>query len=551
MPRTPPTDPLDTVPDAPAGAGAAGRSQVLVRIGLAGISAVLLGLAQAPGAQFYLAWVGFVPLLLATSGLRPAPAFGLWWMSAAGYFALNMYWIWHATLVGSAAMMAYLAVFWGAAGTVVAVVGRSKWGLVLCFPAAFTALEWVRGWLFTGMPWGMPAHSQSLAAPVLCQVADLGGEHAVNFWLATINAAGCVAWVHRTRLRAAVGVLAFAGALTAGVLGYGVFRLKQTAGATTPGPTVMVVQSAFPHARGGAKTVTFEDLIPFHFDITEQAISTDVRPVHLVAWSETVLPAMNPEAVRRSTNAAMSTQLHERLVEFTTRHGTSLVFGAYALLNFPKNPRDADVRNSTYLYRPGEGLVGRYDKVHLVPFGEIVPFRHSIPWLHELFFKFAAYSVEYVITPGDADAQRPFELPATTGRPAMRFVTPICFEDVHGRLIARLLSGGGGRADFLLNITNDGWFSSGQHRQHLAMAAFRSIENRVWTARACNMGVSGFIDSAGRVVEVIPSGEAGTRVQTIGVDRRRTVYARVGDAFAGACAAVTGVGLAWRLWRRA
>jgi apolipoprotein N-acyltransferase len=295
---------------------------------------------------------------------------------------------------------------------------------------------------------------------------------------------------------------------------------------------VMVVQSAFPHERGGAKTVTFEQQITFHFDTTDRALSDSGR-VDLVAWGETVLPAMNDEAIARSNNPELSTRLRERLIEFTRRHDVSLIFGAYALLSFPKNPRDADVRNSTYLLSPGATVMPRYDKIHLVPFGEIVPFRHSIPWMHELFFRMAAYSVSYLITPGSIENLAPFRLPAGSC-----VVTPICFEDVDAWLIRQMIAPRGDqqkRAELILNITNDGWFSGAQHRQHLAMAALRSIENRVWTARACNMGISAFIDSSGRVVELLPTGRIGVLVRQTEIDPRLTPYTRLGDVLAIAC----------------
>jgi apolipoprotein N-acyltransferase len=123
-------------------------------------------------------------------------------------------------------------------------------------------------------------------------------------------------------------------------------------------------------------------------------------------------------------------------------------------------------------------------------------------------------------------------------------VTPICFEDMDGVLVRRMFApdaSGRKRAEFIVNITNDGWFKYNEMPQHLQAAVFRSIENRVPTARSVNTGISGFIDSDGRKSDLIPPGEAGTSVATIALDDRVTFYTRFGDVFAYLCAGATAV----------
>jgi apolipoprotein N-acyltransferase len=128
-------------------------------------------------------------------------------------------------------------------------------------------------------------------------------------------------------------------------------------------------------------------------------------------------------------------------------------------------------------------------------------------------------------------------------RESWRFVTPICFEDIDPALVAKMFrSGSPGKlkaADFIVNVTNDGWFMFNQMPQHLQAARFRSIENRAPTARSVNTGISGFIDSFGRVQGLVPAGTEGTSVQRLQLDPRVTLYTRFGDAFAAACMVVT------------
>ncbi|MGH7178921.1 MAG: nitrilase-related carbon-nitrogen hydrolase, partial [Tepidisphaeraceae bacterium] len=146
-----------------------------------------------------------------------------------------------------------------------------------------------------------------------------------------------------------------------------------------------------------------------------------------------------------------------------------------------------------------------------------------------------SYYESYVLTPGKADTLPAFSVGD------YRFVTPICFEDLVGSLVARMVRDGSGgkRADFVVNLTNDGWFSGFEMPQHLQAAVFRSIENRVPTARSVNTGVSGFIDSIGHPHDLVAAGQEGWSVATLMVDRRVTVYTRVGEAFSGLCVLAT------------
>jgi apolipoprotein N-acyltransferase len=130
-------------------------------------------------------------------------------------------------------------------------------------------------------------------------------------------------------------------------------------------------------------------------------------------------------------------------------------------------------------------------------------------------------------------------------RQVWSFVTPICFEDIDPLLVAKMFRSTRGQpgtvkeAHFIVNITNDGWFMFNQMPQHLQAARFRSIENRAPTARSVNTGISGFIDSFGRVQGLVPAGTEGTSVRRLQLDPRVTFYTRYGDVFAALCAAVT------------
>jgi apolipoprotein N-acyltransferase len=219
-------------------------------------------------------------------------------------------------------------------------------------------------------------------------------------------------------------------------------------------------------------------------------------------------------------------------------------------------PRPADSRNTTYLFQPdgsfGQGIGERYDKMHLVPFGEFIPMQHT--FLHALFLKLGPdYYDEYQLEDGSDNGLTVFKLKDADGRPKWRFVTPICFEDIDGSLCARMFrpdADGKKRADFIVNVTNDGWFAANENSQHFQAAIFRSIENRVPTARSVAQGISGFVDSDGRPINCLPARTEGTSLMQLQLDSRLSLYTRFGDVFAWMCLTAAAVIAGAGLWKR-
>jgi apolipoprotein N-acyltransferase len=204
-----------------------------------------------------------------------------------------------------------------------------------------------------------------------------------------------------------------------------------------------------------------------------------------------------------------------------------------------------DRRNTAFFFRTGGTMdFAHYDKIHLVPFGEFVPFKDwwGLAWLHNLFMKLSPYDFDYTLTAGSERDPTIFRL-NVAGTPGARVVTPICFEDIDSRLCARLIRGGpeSKRADVIVNLTNDGWFKANENAQHMQAAVFRSIENRVPMARSVNTGVSGFITSYGEVTQTVRVRTEGYAIDRVFLDPRYTLYTRVGDLFAWVCTLITGL----------
>ena len=265
-----------------------------------------------------------------------------------------------------------------------------------------------------------------------------------------------------------------------------------------------------------------------------------------------------------------------KFVRLAAQHHTNIVVGSLAEQPQPPGTYPAVHRyNSAFVYRPDVREPDRYDKIHLVPFGEYVPFRYCkrLHWLYRFlndgpWNPWGRDGFEYSLTAGTEYKAFAMQAPSLSGD-AFRFGVTICYEDVIPDLFRHFVTDRDGkkRVEFMLNISNDGWFGRGpQQPQHLVSCAFRAVENRIGIARAVNTGVSGFLDSDGSWHDLMAdpgdtprAGGTGLRVAPVRIDRRVTFYSRCGDVFAKACAILTGLAIGdalmhgvrgWRALRR-
>jgi apolipoprotein N-acyltransferase len=288
------------------------------------------------------------------------------------------------------------------------------------------------------------------------------------------------------------------------------------------------------------------------------AIQNSGQKIDMVVWSETMMGALNASA--RLVDADLQ-PAYDAIRDLAASQGIAILTGG----DFWGGWRDEvradgtyripdDRRNSAFLFdkqgQMDDSLGHRYDKIHLVPWGEFIPGKESMPFLYKLSVALGPkYYADYIMEPGEAYTV--FHL--KTDRYDWRFVTPICFEDIDARICSQMFrpdADGEKRADFLVNITNDGWFWAYENADHLQAAAFRSIENRAWTARSVNTGISGFIDSVGRYQKLLPVRTEGVSVNQIMIDGRLSFYTQYGDLFAYACLGGTVLLSGWAWWSR-
>jgi apolipoprotein N-acyltransferase len=323
-----------------------------------------------------------------------------------------------------------------------------------------------------------------------------------------------------------------ASALLIASLAYGYIRLNHAPFAD--GPRVALLQSNIPqdikNQNGPRMVEDFEKLAGEAIGVSPK----DKRP-DLVIWPETsfafgwydVGPGIDVRSLdykyQRGYNGA-----RDILTEYARVWGTPQLYG------LGTRQIESDGRewryNSALLVDDRGQPVARYDKIHLVPLGEYVPFPETFPFLK--YFTPYGPDVDYNCRPGEQWTR--FPLPV--GDRTYHFACLICYEDTDASLARQYVRPSSEGIDFLVNISNDGWFDgTAEHEQHLAICRFRAIETRRSVVRAVNMGISAIIDPDGRVVALPGDTWADSKKVegivrgTVPIDTRTTLYARMGD----------------------
>ena len=528
------------------------RVELQKQFALAGATVLLLVAPYMPvgGAPLApLAFVALVPFAALLERTSLPRMLLLSYLTGVAFFCVGIGWLASTTVIGWLALCLYLALYFALTAVGVRAVRRLiGLPMALALPMAWTSAEFIRAWLLTGLPWLQLGHTQNEWV-TLVQVADVAGVYGVSFIIAAINGlifdALCAARIAKAstedgRWQRVAWMAAGVAAMLGADLGYGLFRLHTTQ--LTPGPKLAVVQANIPQdvkhdPSMEARRRSFDTHIALsRLALTGHASSTDDKPVDLIVWPETMIPG-----VLNDDTDPWSAEMRQRLTELARRGRCRLLVGGTCI---PGGTDGETVYNSAYYIDPVGGAdrpVERYDKMHLVPFGEYVPLKRL------LWFLLPVVPYEMGFSPG--------EVATTFDLVGSRFGVFICFEDIFPQLVGQFF-GSEREVDFLINISNDGWFGdSFELDQHLAITRFRAIENRIGIVRATNTGISAFIAPTGRVHSVLEQDGrrrlvAGYLVDRVMLDARRTLYTRWGDAFAwanlGLCAALVAFGLARR-----
>ena len=566
---------------------------------LSSLTAVLLWATFTPVDCGPLAWIALVPLLILVRIPQPTKwMYRILFITALVNQIATLQWMrlgdptMYLALMALATYIAcYIPVF-----VALARFAHHRWSvpLVIAVPVLWTGLEYAKAYLFTGFSWYYLGHSQYRWLELI-QVSDLVGAYGVSFLVAMANAAiaGLIPsrWLLKLRLigpEAALlqAAVPFRSALTpvvatlavfAAVLGYGVMRRHQAD--FQPGPRVALIQGDFvaslrepPHDQ--------QKILLTHLRLTGLAVR---EQPDLVVWPEGMYPyilleaapEMTDEQLRRATPGADADPkiwrenfVKGELARESQRAGAALLWGIHAVRAEPGGIRQL---NSAVFVTPEQGVVGRYDKQHLVIFGEYIPFKSIMPWIQGV----TPYTGDMGLTAGAR--------PMAFDYKGWRFSPVICYEDTVPQLVrSAVASGLNGEThkpvDVLVNISNDGWFhGSSELDQHLITAAFRAVECRTPIVRAVNTGISAVVDGDGAILEPetfidgdwrtdsdLPPRKSSRDpktgrwhrqlnaaiVHTVPLDNRRSAYVMFGDWFAAACGACVAATMLMAVRRR-
>lgn len=487
------------------------------------VSAGLLALPYHVASAWPAAFVAFIPLFFTFRQKSASQLFKICFVFGLVYYALLGYWLTNVNVFGFLILAVYLALyfgFFGALSSTFFFLGRMRSALYVA--AIWTALEYARGFLFSGFPWALLGYTQWKNLPFI-QAADIVGAYGISFavlWVNVILYRVLRAWrgenaaYFQGEPDRAKYLFTLAAVLTV-LLGYGFLTLhNREAFYKKDGPKavvgVSVLQGNIPQEEkwdAKIKSIIFEKY-------KRLTLMAAMDKPELIIWPETSFPGFIEDEV------VMAAHLRGLVRQSRTR----VLVGAPTIGDLEKSLK---FYNSAVYFGANGEEIGRYSKVHLVPFGEYIPFepvlgflRHFVPIGH--------------FSPGSEQSIFSLVTENQKIRIAAKYGVLICYEDIFPELVRQLCADG---ADFLVNITNDAWFGkTAAPYQHAQASVFRAVENRVPVVRSTNTGFSCFISAEGRVISSVKKdGEeimvSGLATENLVLRKGRPFFTKFGDVF--------------------
>jgi apolipoprotein N-acyltransferase len=468
------------------------------------LSGVLLFLSFPKFNSGFLIWVALAPLLIALKGKNLRVSFALGLATGLTFFLGLLYWI---NIFSTAGLIIlclcsgfYVAIFCLGLNFIRMRSGVSE---IILAPFLWTALEYLRSLGLLGFPWGSLAYAQYGNLPLI-QVASFTSVYGVSFLIVLVNAV-----LAKGRLRNFL----FLAVIFIPLLLYG----RKTLSQALPGESLKVglIQGGIPQEKKWEAEFLDTTIKLYHQKTLGLALAEE--PL-LIIWPETTIPGYLEE----------NEELRTKVARIARESQVYLIAGS------PSFDLAGRYYNSAFLISPQGEIEEEYRKIHLVPFGEFIPFKRFLPFIEKAVVGVSDFSPggEYTV----------FNLPRA------KFSVIICFEDIFPSLVRNFVREG---AQFMVNITNDAWYKrTSAPYQHATMAVFRAVENRVSLVRAANTGVSSFIDPYGRIernTEIFVSEALARKVL---LPRHQTFYTRYGDIFSYFCLGLSTIFLLGSLVQR-
>ncbi len=492
------------------------------RAAIALIAGALSALAMAPFNAWPVLFLSFPVMVWLIDGAGagrwrgvPAAAMAGWWFGL-GYFVPGLYWLGYAFLVDASTfawlmpfailgLPAYLALYTALGFAIARLLWTNDASRLLALAASLTISEWLRGHALSGFPWN--AFGYALTEPLaLAQTGSLIGLWGLTFLSVAIFASPAVLIDGTSRGRRPWIAPVTALALLVAMAVFGVVRLTHRPTAMVANVKLRIMQ---PNLQQDVKFnySAKAEVMQKYLTLSDRASgpqSTGVRDASILIWPESAFPFF----LTREADAMA--QIADLLPK-----GTVLITGAVRAPDLPPGVKITRAYNSIYLIDHDGSVLSVYDKLHLVPFGEYLPFQD---WMEKFGFE-QLTKVKGGFIPGTI--RRTMDIPN-----APRALPLICYEAIFpGDAAPR-----GDRPGWIINLTNDGWFgiSTGPY-QHLQQVRLRAIEEGLPVVRAANTGISAVIDPLGRVVARLGLGLEGVLDAGLPAAIPPTVYARFGD----------------------
>jgi apolipoprotein N-acyltransferase len=463
-----------------------------------------------------------------------AAAMAGWWFGF-GYFLAGLYWIGFAFLVDAKTfawllpfavlgLPAGLALFMAAAFAIARLLWTRGPVRILALAVALTATEWLRGHVLSGFPWNVFGYA--LTGPlVLAQASALIGIWGLTFLAVYLFASPAVLADEASDTPRPWLVVLTPLAILCALGVYGAMRLAQTPTQFVAGVKLRIMQPNLAQDQKFNYSAR-QQVMSHYLSLSDRATgpgSMGVRDVTHLIWPESAFPFF------LTREPDMLAQIADLLPP-----GTVLIVGAARTASAAPTSGMLQAYNSIYVIDHDGSILSIYDKMHLVPFGEYLPFQQALERLGLM---------QLTKLPG---GYLPGERRRATALPrAPAFLPLICYEIIFpGEAVPA-----GERPGWLVNVTNDGWFgthTSGPY-QHFQQARVRTIEEGLPLVRAANTGISAVVDPVGRIIRSLPLGTEGVLDSPLPLPLEPTIYARFGDGPAGL---VLLGALALVLWRR-
>ncbi len=502
-----------------------------------------------PLALFAAAPLFALGVLAGEAGMRPMRAAAIAWLTALPAWAFHERWLIDVTIPGYPLLAMYLSaqqllVVWAGAR-----LRQRAWRdapphqrrarTLLALAIIWAGVEALRGAVvFDGYPWFYLGHPM-VEVPGLRGLASVIGAFGASAIVAAINAflvalALARPTEMRSMMRFAAGLVAFAALGGAGLL---LERNARSAMESWPTLRVGIVQTNVPQSN--KMNWEFAQRVEDFRAMAAMTAEAADQGAELILWPETMYPGLGLNKDAREAERELATGFVEALEMIQEAAGTPMIVGAMAREGVRLIEQDDGTLtleqdasyNSAFLVAQGAMQEQRYDKVHLTPFGEVMPYISWSEWLERRLLAIGAPGMSFDLEVGEA--ARALRVPLRDGE--LGVATPICFEATNPAVVRRLLTRNGARAAGLIaHLTNDGWFTrwAGGREQHVLLTRWRAIETRTPAARAANTGISVGIDAVGRVVRQRAARSEGALVVDLAVAQGEgsTAFMRFGWA---------------------